>query len=195
MTVSKIVKINDNFYLYPPQEELRKLYEMGVTDVVVELRGKMDADIAAKFFQLISIFCEPDSSMPEEVEKYFGIENIEGLKGRVEKVRSRILIDLGYSKKRTVKGFKLKNNKNLDPNVLDSIFATLKSLDILVEEEEARSLTTFENPVEFQEMYRQTRDYIFNMLKENGWNEQNLLHSFGCLYVGLPMKEFKLTQL
>lgn len=195
MTVSKIVKINDNFYLYPPQEELRKLYETGVTDVVVELRGKMDKDIADKFFKLVSIFCEPDGSMPEAVEKYFGIENIEGLKGRVEKVRSKILIDLGYSKKRTVKGFKLKNNKNLDPSVLDSIFATLKSLDILVEEEEARSLTSFENPVEFQEMYRQTRDYIFNMLKENGWSDKNLLHSFGCLYVGLPLEEFKLTQL
>ena len=195
MTVSKIVKINENFYLYPPQEELKKLYEMGVTDVVVELRGKMDKDIAAKFFQLISIFCEPDGSMPEEVEKYFGIENIEGLKGRVEKVRERILIDLGYTKAQKVKKFKLRKDDNEETNeLLQSVYKMLEGLGAFVQEEEARSLTSFENPVEFQEMYIQTRDYIFNLLKENGWNEQNLLHSFGCLYVGLPMEEFKLTQ-
>lgn len=195
MTVSRIVKINDNFYLYPPQEELKKLYEMGVTDVVVDMRGKMDKDIADKFFKLISIFCEPDGSMPEEVEKYFGIEHIEGLKGRVEKVRSRILIDLGYSKKRVVKGFKLKRNEDIDPNVLNGIFDMLKSLDLIIEEEEALSLTTFENPIEFQKMYSQAKDYIFNLLKENGWNEKNLQHSFGCLYVGLPLEEYKLSQL
>lgn len=196
MTVSRIVKINDNFYLYPPQEELKKLYEMGVTDVVVDMRGKMDADIAAKFFKLVSIFCEPDGSMPEEVEKYFGIEHIEGLKGRVEKVRSKILIDLGYTKTQKVKKFKLKRLDNEEDNaLLQSVYKMLEELGAFVQEEEALSLTSFENPIEFQKMYGQVRDYIFNMLRDNGWSEQNLLHSFKGLFVGLPMEEFKLTQL
>ncbi len=169
---------------------------MGVTDVVVDMRGKMDKDIAAKFFQLVSIFCEPDGSIPEEVEKYFGIENIEGLKGRVEKVRSKILIDLGYTKTKTVKKFKLKRLDNEEDNeLLKSVYKMLEELGAFVQEEEALSLTSFENPIEFQKMYGQVRDYIFNMLLDNGWSEQNLLHSFKGLFVGLPMEEFKLTQL
>jgi hypothetical protein len=150
------------------EKYLRKRIEID-NQISITIEPKVDAEINAKFHKLISIIADPDGSLPERLEYFFfEDEVVDDREDRHDRIRKRIFREIGFV------------------NIQELKLGT----DVFQIKQE-KSIREIKDKVEYQEIYTKCKNYIFEMLKKNGWSESDLDKAFECLYFGVSLEQYK----
>lgn len=143
---------------------------------VIQINEPQDAYLREKYFQLITLVCELDEKLLGKINRYAAMPNYfpneAALKNCIRKSLSVIvgIVEMDY--------FRITNEWG--------------EVEVL-ERPKAKSVAEMNND-ELSLLYSLSRDFVFNLCKENDYNDLMLFQKFGCLYLGFPMSDMELVE-